>query len=79
MNYFIHTALVVGTFLLMEAVAWATHKYVMHGPLWSWHRSHHKKHPRALERNDLFALVFSIPSILLIVAGFELPLSLIHI
>ncbi|MEQ8582055.1 MAG: sterol desaturase family protein [Marinoscillum sp.] len=72
MSYFIHTVLVIGTFLLMEGVAWATHKYVMHGPLWSWHRSHHKKHPHVLERNDLFALVFSLPSILLIVLGFEL-------
>ncbi|MEQ9050459.1 MAG: hypothetical protein RLP11_09115 [Marinoscillum sp.] len=42
MSYFIHTVLVIGTFLLMEGVAWATHKYVMHGPLWSWHRSHQK-------------------------------------
>ncbi len=53
----------IGTFLLMEGVAWFTHKYVMHGFLWAWHRSHHKVHNHALERNDLFALVFSIPSI----------------
>ena len=69
----INTLLVVGTFFLMEGVAWATHKYVMHGFLWSWHRSHHKVHPHALEMNDLFAVVFSIPSILLIVLGYELP------
>lgn len=56
----------------MEGVAWATHKYVMHGFLWSWHRSHHTMHPYTLEKNDLFAVVFSIPSILLIVLGFEL-------
>jgi beta-carotene 3-hydroxylase len=63
--------LFITAFLLMEVVAWATHKYVMHGWLWSWHKSHHKVHPYALEMNDLFALVFSIPSILLIVFGFE--------
>ncbi|MEQ8470725.1 MAG: beta-carotene hydroxylase [Marinoscillum sp.] len=73
MNVIINIALVIGTFLFMEGVAWATHKYVMHGLLWSWHRSHHNKHPHTLERNDLFALVFSIPSIALIVIGFELP------
>ena len=56
----------------MEGVAWFTHKYIMHGILWTWHRSHHKVHNHALERNDLFALVFSIPSVLLIVLGFEL-------
>lgn len=73
MNWLINSLLVVGTFLFMEGVAWGTHKYIMHGFLWSWHRSHHKKHDRTLERNDLFALVFSIPSISLIVTGFEFP------
>jgi beta-carotene 3-hydroxylase len=47
----------------MESVAWFTHKYIMHGFLWAWHRSHHTVHPHPLERNDLFALVFSAPSI----------------
>lgn len=71
MHYLINTALVLGTFFFMEGVAWFTHKYIMHGILWSWHRSHHVKHPHTLERNDLFALVFSIPSIALIVIGYE--------
>ncbi len=55
----------IGTFLLWECVAWFTHKYIMHGILWSWHRSHHTAHRHKLERNDLFALVFSFPSIAL--------------
>lgn len=58
--------IVIVTFLFMEFVAWFTHKYIMHGFLWIWHRSHHKKHNHTLERNDLFALVFSLPSIGLI-------------
>jgi beta-carotene 3-hydroxylase len=53
------------TFLSWEFVAWFSHKYIMHGFLWSWHKSHHTMHDHALERNDLFGLVFSIPSILL--------------
>lgn len=57
------SAIVIGTFLLWEFIAWFTHKYIMHGFLWSWHKSHHTVHDEALERNDLFALVFSIPSI----------------
>lgn len=65
--------LAMATFFFMEGVAWFTHKYIMHGPLWTWHRSHHKVHNHTLERNDLFALVFSIPSIALIVIGFEIP------
>lgn len=72
MDWILNTSLVVITFFFMEFVAWATHKYVMHGFLWSWHRSHHKVHDHALEKNDLFALVFSLPSISLIIAGYEI-------
>jgi len=72
MNIFINLSLVIVTFFFMEFVAWATHKYVMHGFLWVWHRSHHTVHDHSLELNDLFAVVFSVPSIALIVIGFEL-------
>ncbi|MEP5290419.1 MAG: beta-carotene hydroxylase [Marinobacter alexandrii] len=60
----------IGTFFFMEGVAWFTHKYIMHGFLWSWHKSHHKIHPYVLELNDLFALVFSLPSIACIYIGY---------
>lgn len=69
MEILINTLIVIGTFLFMEGVAWFTHKYVMHGFLWSWHKSHHKVHDHALEMNDLFAVVFSIPSALTIYFG----------
>lgn len=69
----INALIVIGTFFFMEGVAWFTHKYVMHGFLWSWHKSHHTVHDHVLEKNDLFALVFSIPSILLIIFGSEFP------
>ena len=55
--------IVAGTFLFWEFVAWFTHKYIMHGLLWNWHKSHHTVHNHSLEKNDLFALVFSLPSI----------------
>ena len=55
--------LVIGTFLFWEFVAWFTHKYVMHGFLWTWHKSHHTAHDHTLEKNDWFAVVFSLPSI----------------
>lgn len=71
MNILIHTLLVVGTFFAMEAAAWFTHKYIMHGFLWSWHKSHHTPRYSHFEKNDLFAVVFSIPSIATIVVGFE--------
>ena len=44
----------------MEIVAWATHKYIMHGFLWVLHKDHHKKdHDSWFERNDLFFLQFA--------------------
>lgn len=58
------------TFVLMEGVAWATHKYVMHGFLWHLHADHHKKdHFGVFERNDLFFLIFAAPSIALFAVG----------
>lgn len=59
----------LGFFALMEGVAWFSHKYIMHGFLWVWHKSHH--HPRhgVLERNDLFGFMFALPSVVLIVLG----------
>ncbi len=71
MSWLTNTLLFLGAFLFMEGVAWFTHKYIMHGFMWRWHRSHHRVHPHSLERNDLFALVFSIPSIALIVIGYN--------
>lgn len=53
----------VATFLLWEGIAWFTHKYIMHGILWTWHKSHHTVHRKTFERNDLFAFIFSLPSI----------------
>ena len=69
----LNVALVLGTFLFMEGVAWFTHKYVMHGFLWSWHRDHHNHHPGFFEINDLFAVVFSLTAISLILVGVEIP------
>jgi len=72
MQIIINIGLIVGTFFFMEFIAWFTHKYIMHGFLWNWHKSHHTLHDHTLEKNDLFALVFSMPSIALIVLGYEI-------
>jgi beta-carotene 3-hydroxylase len=43
------------TFLIMEFMAWFTHKYIMHGFLWNLHKDHHHKdHDSWFERNDAF-------------------------
>ena len=65
MNILINVLIVIGTFLFMEGVAWFTHKYIMHGFLWSWHHSHHVPRKGRFEKNDRFAIVFSVPSITL--------------
>jgi len=57
-------------FGLMEFAAWSAHKYLMHGILWKIHEDHHKVTPRFFEKNDLFFLIFAIPSWLCIMLGF---------
>jgi beta-carotene 3-hydroxylase len=65
----LNITLAVATFFFMEFMAWFTHKYVMHGFLWSWHKSHHHPYDGVLEKNDLFAIVFSLPAVACMVAG----------
>lgn len=55
-----------GTFSFMEFMAWFTHKYIMHGFLWSLHRDHHKKdHGSWFERNDAFFIFYAVVSMTL--------------
>ncbi|MAN26118.1 MULTISPECIES: sterol desaturase family protein [Mesonia] len=54
----------LGTFFFMEFMAWFTHKYIMHGFLWSLHKDHHHKdHSSWWERNDLFFVFYALVSI----------------
>ena len=70
MNIVFITAIIVGTFILTEFSAWANHKYIMHGLMWYFHSDHHKKnHKSWFERNDVFFLIYAIPSWLLIMFG----------
>ncbi|MEY2447888.1 MAG: beta-carotene 3-hydroxylase [Acidimicrobiaceae bacterium] len=61
--------LVLAAFVLMEPVAYLTHRFVMHGRLGSWHRSHHQVRVRPLETNDLYPLVGAAISIVIIALG----------
>jgi beta-carotene 3-hydroxylase len=71
-----YTLIVVGTFFGMEAVAWLTHKYVMHGLLWNLHEDHHKKNPTSFfEKNDYFFLIFAVPGMLCLALGPYTPYS----
>jgi beta-carotene 3-hydroxylase len=75
MDILLYSGITVLTFLGMEFVAWFTHKYIMHGLLWSWHEDHHQPHHKKgfFEKNDLFFLVFAIPSVLCYIAGLSTP------
>jgi len=53
----------LAAFIGMEAFAWVAHRYVMHGSLWCWHKSHHTRHDHMFELNDLFAVIFAAPAI----------------
>ena len=68
-------AMILATVLAMEGVAWASHKYVMHGFGWSWHRDHHEPHDRRLEKNDLFALVGAGMSIAMFAIGSDMVMG----
>ena len=68
-DYLINLGLLVGTFLTMEGVAYFSHKYIMHGFLWCWHESHHLPREGMFEKNDLFAAIFAVPSIICIWIG----------
>lgn len=64
MEILIWIAVFLGTFFFMEFMAWFTHKYIMHGFLWSLHKDHHKKdHNSWWERNDFFFLFYAAVSI----------------
>ena len=66
MTFVTNALIVVATVIVMELVALLTHKYLMHGPGWGWHRSHHEPHHGPFEKNDLYAVLFGIFAALLL-------------
>lgn len=69
MTILLNIAIVVGTFFFMEFMAWFTHKYIMHGLMWYFHKDHHQHEPGFFEKNDVFFLIFAVPSFLCILFG----------
>ncbi len=62
-----------GAFVAMEAVAYASHRWLMHGPGMAWHRSHHAPREGRFERNDLFPAVFAGLTVTAMAVGQALP------
>jgi len=57
------------TVVAMEGFAYVMHRWVMHGPGWFLHKSHHRPRDGTFEFNDLYALIFALPSLWLINRG----------
>lgn len=57
------------TVVAMEAVAYAAHRWLMHGIGWSLHKSHHEPRTGHFEHNDWYGAIFAVPAILLIWGG----------
>ena len=66
----VFVAVLAATFWAMEGIAWAGHKYLMHGPLWFIHRSHHEPSESWFELNDVYGLVFAVISVASIYYGY---------
>lgn len=64
--------LFLATILAMEGFAYGMHRWVMHGPGWFLHASHHRARNGPFEWNDLYAVIFAIPSIVLLLGGVQL-------
>jgi len=69
MNLLAAASIVIATIAAMEWIAWASHKYIMHGWGWGWHRDHHERHEGFFEKNDLYALVGAAFSITMFAVG----------
>ena len=75
MDFLAPALIVFATVSAMEWVAWASHKYIMHGFAWAWHRDHHEPHDNLLEKNDLFAIVGAVASISMFAIGSPMVLG----
>ena len=66
MSWFLGLLLFFATIVAMESVAYAAHRWVMHGFGWFLHASHHAPRTGNWELNDWYAVIFAVPSIVLL-------------
>jgi beta-carotene 3-hydroxylase len=57
------------TFVIMEPVTYAVHRWVMHGRAMAWHRSHHRPSADRFELNDRFPVIFAALGLSAFAAG----------
>ena len=75
MDWLVPLLIVIATIAAMEWVAWSSHKYIMHGWGWGWHRDHHEPHENTFEKNDLYGVVGAVMSISMFAIGSEMVLG----
>ena len=61
--------IIIASIIGMEIFALYFHKHFMHGRGWSWHESHHIHTDGHFEKNDLYAVCFSVIAASLFITG----------
>jgi beta-carotene 3-hydroxylase len=70
MTWYVALFIVIASVIGMEVFAWFIHKYVMHSRWgWGWHESHHTETEGYFEKNDLYAVCFSVIAASLFIIG----------
>jgi len=69
MEYLWGLLILLATVISMEGFAWLMHKYILHGPLWFLHKSHHRVNETWWEWNDLVSVCYGVIAALCIVYG----------
>ena len=68
-------AIVLGSFVVMEFVAYLAHRYVYHKLLWVFHKSHHSPRTGPFEANDVFPVFFATVAVAIMLAALTEPVS----
>lgn len=71
MPWFQIALIFLATIAAMELFAYVMHRWVMHGQGWFLHESHHRARAGMFELNDLYGVIFALPSITLIWLGVQ--------
>ncbi|MBD3215608.1 MAG: beta-carotene hydroxylase [Candidatus Lokiarchaeota archaeon] len=66
---FASVAIILFFAVFMEGFAWFLHRYVMHHIGWYLHEDHHRYTKGRFQKNDIFALFFSLISFFFILFG----------
>jgi beta-carotene 3-hydroxylase len=66
-------AIVLVSFAAMELFSYLVHRFVYHGVFWFVHRSHHTPRTGLFEWNDVFPLLFSAVTIVMMMVALASP------